>query len=116
RKILIDSLFGSEDCRSYTSIIKLYLDKKISSIETIDVKSISPILKSKFKQLQDTGKAAELFFIKNYQSIQTFKNGLLEDARTFGDGYDFQVDVQKKAFFAVIKGVKSYYGRMRLTN
>ncbi|WP_442941292.1 DUF3883 domain-containing protein [Nostoc sp.] len=114
RKILIDSLFGSEDYKSYANIIKLYLDKKISS--SIDAKSISPILKSKFKQLQDTGKAAELFFIKNYQSIQEFKDGFLEDARTFGDGYDFQVDVFQKAFLAEIKGIKSNYGSVRLTN
>ncbi|MEH2259289.1 DUF3883 domain-containing protein [Nostoc sp.] len=116
RKILIDSLFGSEDYKSYANIIKLYLDKKISSIDTIDAKSISPILKSKFKQLQDTGKAAELFFMKNYQSIQEFKDGFLEDARTFGDGYDFQVDVFQKAFLAEIKGIKSNYGSVRLTN
>ncbi|MBN3925640.1 DUF3883 domain-containing protein [Nostoc sp. NMS4] len=116
RKILIDSLFGSEDCKSYTSVVKLYLYKKINSIETIDINSISPILKSKFKQLQDTGKAAELFFMKNYQSIQEFNNAFLEDARTFGDGYDFQVDVQEKAFLAEIKGVKSTYGSIRLTN
>lgn len=105
RKILIDSLFGSEDYKSYTNIIKLYLDKKIDSVDTIDTKSISPILKSKFKQLQDTGKAAELFFIKNYQSIQEFQDGFLEDARTFGDGYDFQVDVLQKAFLAEIKAL-----------
>lgn len=116
RKILIDSLFGLENYKSFADIIKLYLDKTIISAETIYLKSISPIFKSKFRQLQDTGKAAELFFIKNYQIIQEFKDGFLEDARTFGDGYDFQINVCQKAFLAEIKCVKSTYGSVRLTN
>lgn len=52
---------------------------------------ISPVVKSKFKHLQETGKEAEFYFISNYQSIPLFTNGILEDARLWGDGYDFQI-------------------------
>lgn len=87
--MFIDSLFGSEDVYSYTQIIKLYLKSKFNLSDRQSTELINPILKSKFKQLQATGQAAELFFMKNYQICPDFENGTLEDARTFGDGYDF---------------------------
>lgn len=29
--------------------------------------------------------------MNNYQNIELFGNGFLQDARLFGDGYDFQI-------------------------
>jgi hypothetical protein len=52
----------------------------------VDVK---PTIKLRFKKLQETGLEAELYFINNFNSIEFFKNGIIEDARLFGDGYDF---------------------------
>ena len=113
RKILIDSLFGNEDVKGYTNIVKLYLN------ESFDIPKIKcqakPIIKTKFKKLQETGLEAELFFINNYSSIDIFKNGTLEDARLYGDGYDFQVDVANDSFLAEIKGIREKEGRFRLT-
>jgi Domain of unknown function (DUF3883) len=115
-KISIDSLFGEEDVNSYSTIIKLYLHDNFQA-EYEFSKPISPIIQSKFKQLQMTGKTAELFFINNYQNILTFKHGLLEDARMLGDGYDFQIEIsEKNRFFLVeVKGVKEKSGSFRLT-
>jgi hypothetical protein len=45
---------------------------------------ISPIVKSKFKQLQTTGQEAELYFMHSFQEVTLFRNGVLEDARLFG--------------------------------
>jgi hypothetical protein len=47
--------------------------------------------------------------------ICPFNGGSLEDARTFGDGYDFQVEVGKQFYLAEIKGVRSCCGSIRLT-
>lgn len=114
RKIFIDSLFGSLDANSYANIVKLYIEDK-SAIMDKTSKEVSPITKSKFKQLQITGQEAELFFINNYKKIDLFHEGILEDARVFGDGYDFQIEVKKHFFLAEIKGVRTNYGSVRMT-
>jgi hypothetical protein len=72
-------------------------------------------MKSKFKQLQITGQEAEIYFMNNYQSISVFSDGILDDARLFGDGYDFQIQVSEKYFLAEIKGVRASSGSIRLT-
>ncbi len=113
RKYLIDSLFGNENVKGYSDIIKLYLKEnyKIKGL-FVDVK---PIVKSRFKKLQETGLEAELYFMNNFNEIETFKNGILEDARLFGDGYDFQINVNETFFLAEVKGIREKKGRFRLT-
>ena len=114
RKVFIDSLFGSLDASSYANIVKLYLQDKFDVIAKVS-KEISPVIKSKFKQLQITGQEAELFFMNNYDKLDSFENGILEDARIFGDGYDFQIEIQKHFLLAEIKGLRTDYGSIRMT-
>lgn len=114
RKHFIDSLFGSLDANAYADIVRLHLKDKHPDIDNVHM-DISPIIKSKFKQLQVTGQEAELFFMNNFQRIGYFQNGTLEDARIFGDGYDFQIEVQKHFYLAEIKGIRSERGSIRMT-
>ncbi len=114
RKDFIDSLFGTFDVRDYANIVKLYLLEKVDAVDSTS-REISPVLKSKFKQLQLTGLEAELFFMNNYKLINSFENGILEDARLFGDGYDFQIEIQNHFLLAEIKGIRTDYGSIRLT-
>jgi hypothetical protein len=113
RKHLIDSLFGNEDAKGYSNVVKMFLKEnyKIKNI-FVDVK---PIIKSRFKKLQETGLEAELYFMNNYNSIGVFKNGILEDARLFGDGYDFQINVDESSYLAEIKGIRAKKGKFRMT-
>ncbi|WP_312761302.1 DUF3883 domain-containing protein [Epilithonimonas sp.] len=113
RKLLIDSLFGNENVLEYANIVKLFLKDnfKINDI-FVDVK---PIVKSRFKKLQESGLEAELYFINNYNSIDIFKNGIIEDARLYGDGYDFQINVNENSFLAEVKGIRAKKGKFRLT-
>lgn len=121
RKILIDSLYGELDVKLFTNIVKLHLNKKADEIDQIgqdevsETEKISPILRSRFNQLQVTGQKAELYFINNFQMISQFKFGKLEDARLLGDGYDFQVQVNMSFLLAEVKGLRSNYGAIRLT-
>lgn len=113
-KLFIDSLFGNEDSKSFANIVKLFikdLDKKL----ILPTKEVQPIVKSKFKQLQETGNEAEFFFMSNYKTISTFENGLLEDARLWGDGYDFQIQLNEKFVLAEVKGVRNKSGAIRFT-
>jgi hypothetical protein len=113
RKQIIDNLFGNEDAHQFANIVKLFLKEnyKLKDI-LVDVK---PIVKSRFRKLQETGLEAELYFMNNFNSISVFKNGKLEDARLFGDGYDFQIDVNESSYLAEIKGIRASKGRFRMT-
>lgn len=113
RKILIDSLFGHEDVRGYTDIVKLYLKENYKVNDLMF--NVKPIVKSRFKQLQTTGLEAELYFINNFNSIEKFNTGILDDARLYGDGYDFQISVNENLFLAEIKGIRENKGRFRMT-
>ena len=113
RKLLIDSLFGNENVYEYANIVKLFL-KDNFKIKDIVV-NVKPIVKSRFKKLQETGLEAELYFINNYNSIDIFKNGIIEDARLYGDGYDFQINVNENSFLAEVKGIRAKKGKFRLT-
>jgi hypothetical protein len=113
RKHLIDSLFGNEGVSGYVNIIKLYL-KENYKVKEIFVE-VTPIVKSRFKKLQETGLEAELYFMNNFNSIGQFKDGSLEDARLFGDGYDFQINVDQSSYLAEVKGIRARKGRFRMT-
>ena len=114
RKILIDNLFGGLDSKEYSDVLKLYLVENSKVPANHDYK-ISPIVKSKFKQLQLTGQEAEIYFIENYHKLPQFKEGVIEDARLFGDGYDFQIKVNSEYFLAEVKGVREPSGNIRIT-
>lgn len=102
------------DASQFGDIVKLYIRDKLGVVDET-LPKISPVVKSKFKQLQITGQEAELYFIHNFQELVSFKNGILEDARLFGDGYDFQIQVDSRFVLAEIKGLRSTYGSIRLT-
>ncbi|OFX27906.1 MAG: hypothetical protein A2X08_05885 [Bacteroidetes bacterium GWA2_32_17] len=114
RKILIDNLFGTLDISEFSQIVKLYLTENFK-LKIEQKAEINPILKSKFKQLQITGQEAEIYFLNNYKSISIFENGKLEDARLFGDGYDFQIEVSPIFYLAEVKGVRANSGSIRIT-
>lgn len=114
RKLFIDSLFGKENVKGFSEIVKLYI-KQDFKIEINIESEISPVLKSRFKQLQQTGREAELYFLNNFNYVENFKGGLIQDARLFGDGYDFQIENNSKFYLAEVKGIKSNTGGIRLT-
>lgn len=113
RKILIDSLFGSLDAVQFAEIVKIYIETNFGRVEKSI--TISPVMKSRFKQLQMTGQEAELYFMNNYQNINSFSDGIIDDARLFGDGYDFQIQVSEKYYLAEVKGIRALSGNIRLT-
>lgn len=113
-KLFIDSLFGNEDVHGFANIVKLYI-KDANSTLHLTTESISPAQKSRFKQLQETGKEAEFYFMNNFTSIPKFATGILEDARLWGDGYDFQIQCNTSYYLAGIKGLRTSKGSIRLT-
>ena len=39
----------------------------------------------------------------------------MEDARLFGDGYDFQISVNESLYLSEVKGIRASKGRFRMT-
>ena len=115
RKNSIDAFFETLGADEYTDVVKMHLKENYAIENLSTTASVSPVRKSQFKKLQETGYGAELFFIKHYQSIAPFTNGVLEDARMLGDGYDFQVSADKRFFLAEIKGIHEKFGAFRMT-
>ena len=60
-KVFIDTLFGNEDVAGYAHIVKLYIQDAGKQVE-IEQSVVPPAIKSRFKQLQETGKEAEFYF------------------------------------------------------
>lgn len=114
RKVYIDSLFGKESVKEYANIVKMYLQENFKNSNLL-IKQ-NPIMNTRFKQLQKTGLEAELFFENNYNSISLFKDGIIEDARLYGDGYDYQISVKDEFYLAEVKGIREKKGKFRLTN
>src|SRR3989304_6217597 len=114
RKTFIDLLFIDYNASQFANVVKLYIKDKLGIVDET-LPKISPIVKSKFKQLQTTGQEAELYFMHNFQGLDTFKSGVLADARLFGDGYDFQIQIDSRFVLTETKGIRSTYGSVRLT-
>jgi len=113
-KLYIDSLFGNENVHGFANIVKMFM-KDFNSNVNISTDIISPTQKSRFKQLQETGKEAEFFFMNNYNKIPIFENGIIEDARLWGDGYDFQIQCNNIYLLAEVKGLRTSKGSIRMT-
>lgn len=113
-KLFIDSLFGNEDAHGFANIVKMYIHEINPGI-ILTTTQIAPAMKSKFKQLQETGKEAEFYFINNYRSVPIFVDGVLEDARLWGDGYDFQIQCSDNYMLAEVKGLRESTGSIRMT-
>jgi hypothetical protein len=113
RKYFIDNLFGNESVSEYADIVKLYLQENFENIQLHAMPK--PIIRSRFKKLQETGLEAELYFINNYKNIDNFHNAVLDDARLYGDGYDFQMNINSNYYLAEVKGIRAEKGRFRLT-
>ncbi len=114
RKHVIDSLYGGLSAKDFAKVVSQYLKGQFGADISTSL-PIQPIQKSRFKQLQKTGLEAEIFFQHNYEQIDSFAGGVLDDARLLGDGYDFQVTFPSKFLLAEIKGVRTQTGGIRMT-
>jgi hypothetical protein len=123
RKDYIDSMFGTLDAKEFVDVVKLSIAEKLSANNTDydlltkqekEIKA-SPMLKTQFKQMQETGLEAEYYFMNNFTTITQFVNAALKDARLFGDGYDFQMSVLNHYYLVEVKGLKSNTSSIRMT-
>ena len=84
RKDLIDTMFGNEDVHSFAEIVKMLLASEGKKTGKTIIEK--PIVRTKFKRLQETGMEAENYFIYHFDKEEKFKDGQLTDARLYGEG------------------------------
>lgn len=113
RKDKIDLLFGNETVKNYVEVIKIYLQTDFGISSNIEQKN--PITISRFRKMQETGLEAELYFMKNFEEVRDFKGGKIDDARLYGDGYDFQISINKNFFLVEVKGIREERSGIRIT-
>jgi hypothetical protein len=65
--------------------------------------------------MQITDNVAECYFLSNYREIDLFSEADIEDARLFGDGYDFQLTLPNQLYLAEVKGLQTETGAIRMT-
>jgi hypothetical protein len=114
RKIQLDTMFGHLTPEAYSAMLRQYLHAEFPAAGE-NKKSLPPLMKSMFRQLQETGVEAELFFMHNYRQVGMFANAAIEDARQLGDGYDFQLAHGGEYWLAEVKGLRTRMGAIRLT-
>lgn len=115
RKTQLDILFGGLDAIQYADMLSQFLDAEFPEPGT-PKRTLPPLMKSQFQQLQKTGIEAELYFLQNYRMVATFADAGIEDARQLGDGYDFQLTLGSEYWVAEIKGTRARTGAVRLTS
>lgn len=113
RKLFIDSLFGTADVTEFAAIIKMSLKEEGFLKDILEVQK--PIVQTRFRKLQETGLEAEQYFLCHFQSVPLFQSGSIEDARLYGDGYDFQITTMDRIFLSEVKGIRENRGRFRMT-
>lgn len=117
RKLFIEASFPDEveNLTQFAELIEIYLGGDVDASDKVVQKPISPVTKSKYRKMQETGREAETYFMVNYQQIQTFVSGSLQDARLYGDGYDFQISLDSGYYVAEVKGLSGTTGTVKMT-
>ena len=75
RKLLLDSLFGELDAAGYGTLLENYLQSYFPVPPGEIVKVVVPLLKSKFRQLQETGREARTLLHDSLQDGPTIQGG-----------------------------------------
>lgn len=64
---------------------------------------------------QLTGKAAEEYFVMNYQNIAPFKNYSLKDTTNMGCGFDYKLSLKSSNYYVEVKGINESQGSILMT-
>ena len=63
-----------------------------------------------------TGKAAEEYFVMNYQNITPFQNYLLTDTTNMGCGFDYKLSLNNDNYYVEVKGINERHGNILMTD
>lgn len=115
-KLLIDGLFGNLNSQQFANLVYGLVNSSEEDGIIIPSPHITPMEASRFQKMQETGIQAEYFFMNNYKIVPKFTDSVLEDARLWGNGFDFQLtDTRNLINLVEVKGITSLAGAVRMT-
>jgi len=98
----------------FYSVIKHILDGGIIDDSDI-VKERKVVSRGFMANRLITGKAAEEYFVMNYQSVDVFQNYKLQNTTQMGCGFDFKLSLAQKHFYVEVKGINEKSGSILMT-
>jgi len=101
----------------FYNVIKSFVSNEV--IEDSSVSTSNKVQKPKRDFLANrliTGKAAEQYFVMNYQSIDIFHDYNLIDTTNQGCGYDFRLTKPSNQYFIEVKGLNLSTGNILMTD
>lgn len=98
----------------FYNVIKFFLDGGIIEEKDI-VKERRKTARSFMANRLITGKAAEEYFVMNYQGIDVFHDYAIQDTTQMGCGFDFKLTFDQKHFYVEVKGINEKTGSVLMT-
>lgn len=98
----------------FYNVIKYFLDGDIIEDKDI-VKERRKVSRGFMANRLITGKAAEEYFVMNYQSIDTFHDFIIQDTTQMGCGFDFKLSLNQKNYYVEVKGINEKSGSILMT-
>ncbi len=87
-----------------------------NNVDTSDLSPIEDFVgSSPFSKRVFTGKAAEEYFVDNYQTIDFFKDCELTDLTNYGCGFDFRLTSEFGNYYIEVKGISERNGSIMMT-
>ena len=98
----------------FYNAIKYFLDGGIIEDKDI-VKERRKVSRGFMANRLITGKAAEEYFVMNYQGIDVFHDFAIQDTTQMGCGFDFKLTLAQKHFYVEVKGINEKTGSVLMT-
>lgn len=98
----------------FSNLIKYFLGEGIVDEKDI-VKERRKISREYTANRLITGKAAEEYFVMNYQSINEFENYELMNTTQLGCGFDFKLSLAQNHYYVEVKGLNTKTGSILMT-
>ena len=98
----------------FYNVIRYFLDGAIIEEKDI-VKERRKVSRGFIANRLITGKAAEEYFLMNYQLIDEFKNYAIQNTTHLGCGFDFKLTFDNRHFYVEVKGINEKTGSILMT-
>ncbi|MEP0712181.1 DUF3883 domain-containing protein [Algoriphagus sp.] len=102
------------DLITFSRLIKNFFSRDFEIEEIIEKSERTGYSESIAKRLA-TGKAAEEYFKKNFESINDFRSFKIKDTTNYGCGFDFKLSNETKFYCVEVKGLSEASGNILLT-
>lgn len=102
------------DFDQFYNLIKSFVDDGVINEDDV-VKERKKATRGFMASRLITGKAAEEYFVMNYQTIDRFHNFNLTNTTQMGCGFDFKLSYNQQRYYIEVKGINDKTGNILMT-